>query len=311
MGQPFTQPRINSRNGLRIQKPNKQLTNGAKRPSPRLSFMLLSSSNRYFYNLQFPNNLQPTVVFASCVWLGVERYAIYLRRLKGEPQPWTDDSILQAHKFTNTFRVLDRVSQYLLKEIIYRPGVPMETEEIVFRILLFKLFNSILAWKVLLQNFGMPTWAEFDEKAYAKVLGDAWKEGKGVRIWNPAYVQNQNYRTDLPTKHERYLALVKYMMDDQVADRLQGSQTYEQAYRVLRNYPLHGQRFLPMQHLTDINYSPVLNFDEDDFITPGDGAMRGTRNASVVGSPFRRHKASYTTSSMNRKSISNGWDTSR
>ena len=30
-----------------------------------------------------------------------------------------------------------------------------------------------------------------------------------------------------------------------------------------------------MQHLTDINYSPVLNFDEDDFITPGDGAMRG------------------------------------
>jgi hypothetical protein len=237
--------------------------------------LLLLLSDICFSNLQFPNNLQPTVVLASFFWFAVERYAIYLRRLKGEPQPWTDDSILQAHKFTNTFRVLDRVSQYLLKEIIYRPGLPMEPEEIVFRILLFKLFNSILAWKVLLQNFGMPTWAEFNEKAYAKVFGDAWKEGKGVRIWNPAYVQNQNYRTDLPTKHERYLALLKYMMDDQVADRLQGSQTYEQAYRILQNYPLHGQRFLPMQHLTDINYSPVLNFDEDDFITPGDGAMRG------------------------------------
>ena len=137
--------------------------------------------------------------------------------------------------------------------------------------------NGVLVAVDALRSEWEKYWAEFDEKAYAKVLGDAWKGGKGVRIWNPAYVQNQNYRTDLPTKHERYLALVKYMMDDQVADRLQSSQTYEQAYRILRNYPLHGQRFLPMQHLTDINYSPVLNFDEDDFITPGDGAMRGVQ----------------------------------
>jgi hypothetical protein len=166
-------------------------------------------------------------------------------------------------------------SQYLLKEVIYKPGLPMEPEEIVFRVLLFKLFNSIPAWEVLVQSFGTPTWAEFDQAAYTKALGDAWNEGKGVRIWNRAYVQKQNYRTDLKTKHERYLALVKYMMDDRVADRLQCPDTYEGAYRILKNYPLHGQRFLPMQHLTDINYSPVLNFDEDDFITPGDGAMRG------------------------------------
>jgi 5-hmdU DNA kinase-like protein len=30
-----------------------------------------------------------------------------------------------------------------------------------------------------------------------------------------------------------------------------------------------------MQLLTDINYSPVLDFDEDDFIMPGPGALDG------------------------------------
>ena len=133
----------------------------------------------------------------------------------------------------------------LIKEVIYKSGFPMEPEEIVFRILLFKLFNTVAAWEVLLQSFGTPTWAEFNQNAYAKALGDAWDNGKSVAIWNAAYVQNQKYRTDLPTKHERYLALVKYMMDDRVADRLQGPRTCEQAFRLLQGYPLHGKSFLP------------------------------------------------------------------
>jgi alpha-glutamyl/putrescinyl thymine pyrophosphorylase clade 1 len=30
-----------------------------------------------------------------------------------------------------------------------------------------------------------------------------------------------------------------------------------------------------MQHLTDLNYSPVLNFNENEFIVPGPGAFDG------------------------------------
>jgi hypothetical protein len=206
-----------------------------------------------------------------------ERYSIFAKRLRGEPPPWTNNLILQEWKFTNTFRVLDRVSQYLIKEVIYKPGLPTEPVEIVFRILLFKLFNTVAAWEVLVQAFGTPTWEGFDEKAYAKALGDAWDNGKGVSIWSRAYVQNQNYRTDLPTKHERYLALLKHMMDDRVADRLRCPRTYEQAFNILQNYPLHRKRFLSMQHLTDLNYSPVINYNEDNYITPGDGALRGIR----------------------------------
>jgi hypothetical protein len=32
-----------------------------------------------------------------------------------------------------------------------------------------------------------------------------------------------------------------------------------------------------MQHLTDLNYSEVIKFDEDDFIVPGPGALAGIR----------------------------------
>ena len=41
-----------------------------------------------------------------------ERQAIFFRRFHGEPCPWTDDTILQEHKFTNAYRASDRVSQY-------------------------------------------------------------------------------------------------------------------------------------------------------------------------------------------------------
>ena len=57
----------------------------------------------------------PTVVFETYWRFAAERHRIYEKRLAGERQPWTDDPVLQKHKFTNTFRACDRVSQYLIK----------------------------------------------------------------------------------------------------------------------------------------------------------------------------------------------------
>ncbi len=95
-----------------------------------------------------------------------------------------------------------------------------------------------------------------------------------------AYVQNQNYATHLSTKHERYLTLVNYMMSTNITGKLQAARTYADAFQVLRSYPLHGKSFIPMQHVCDINYSEVINFDEDDFIVPGPGALDGIKKCS-------------------------------
>jgi hypothetical protein len=52
------------------------------------------------------------------------------------------------------------------------------------------------------------------------------------------------------------------------------AKTYEQCFWVMRKLPLHGG-FIAMQHIVDLNYSNLINFDEDAFIWPGPGCMDG------------------------------------
>ena len=75
--------------------------------------------------------------------------SVFFRRLERRPPPWTDDPVLRAHKFTNAYRASDRVSQYLIRRVIYRDDLPDDPAEVVFRILLFKLFNRIETWELL------------------------------------------------------------------------------------------------------------------------------------------------------------------
>jgi hypothetical protein len=201
----------------------------------------------------FLDKLQPTPVFATYWKFAAERHAIYLKRLKGEPPPWSADSTLQAYKFTNPFRAADRTSQVLI-ELIYSPDLPSNPEEVVFRVLLFKLFNKIETWQLLATALGPLTWKSFDYAKYPDAL-DAAKE-HGQTLFNGAYIQNQNYRTELGAKHRSYLALLEYMMRDGVTGKLRAARTYEQAYQVLWSYPLHGD-FIAMQHACDLNYSPI------------------------------------------------------
>ena len=86
-------------------------------------------------------------------YFACERQNIFLKKLNGESAPWTDDKILQEYKFCNSYRINDRVSQYLLKNVIYN-GKNYFDEDMLFRILLFKLFNKESTWELLLNNFG-------------------------------------------------------------------------------------------------------------------------------------------------------------
>ena len=82
-----------------------------------------------------------------------ERQNIFWKKLNGEEAPWTDDYILQQYKFCNSYRVNDRVSQYLLKNVIYNENI-YEDEDMLFRIILFKLFNKEATWELLVNEFG-------------------------------------------------------------------------------------------------------------------------------------------------------------
>jgi hypothetical protein len=73
-----------------------------------------------------------------------ERQAIWHRRfVEYAPQPWTDDPILRAYRFTNVHRELDAGTIVLLERVQARAA---SREAIVFNTMLYRVFNNYGAW---------------------------------------------------------------------------------------------------------------------------------------------------------------------
>ena len=102
-------------------------------------------------------------------YFAYERQNIWYKKLKEENPPYTDDKILQEYKFCNSYRVLDRVSQYMLKNVIYN-GKEYSNKDMLFRIILFKLFNKESTWEYLSENLGDITLRDFSFDTYNKLL---------------------------------------------------------------------------------------------------------------------------------------------
>ncbi len=204
-----------------------------------------------------------------------ERQEIYFRRLRGEPEPWTDDRILRRHRFTNVYRAADRVSQYLIRNVIYRDGLPTEPDEVVFRILLFKLFNRIETWETLTRSIGALALADDPFERIEEILAAELRAGR--RIYSAAYIM-PTVRVEGAggSKHSGHLALLKRMMADGLAERLGEAGSMEAGFELLRSYPGIGP-FLAYQWITDINYSEVVEFSEREFVAAGPGAQEGIR----------------------------------
>ena len=204
-----------------------------------------------------------------------ERQEIYFKRLRGEPEPWTEDDVLRRYRFTNVYRAADRVSQYLIRNVIYRDGLPTEPDEVVFRILLFKLFNRIETWETLTRSIGALVLAEDPFERIEEILAAELRAGR--RIYSAAYIM-PTVRIDGAgrSKHAGHLALLKQMMDERLAERIAVARSMEAGFELLRAYPGIGP-FLAYQLITDINYSKVVDFAETEFVAAGPGAREGIR----------------------------------
>lgn len=207
-----------------------------------------------------------------------ERQNIFWKKINGEVAPWTDDKILQEYKFCNSYRVNDRVSQYLLKNVIYN-GKRYSGDDMLFRILLFKLFNKESTWELLVNSFGDVLLETFDIDKYSKVLENAIS--KGVKIYNDAYISCANKAFGYDRKHDNHLALLNKMFnEDNVQEKLIRCKTMEEGFNILRNYPLIGN-FMAYQLVTDINYSDVVDWREDEFTVAGPGSLRGIKKCFI------------------------------
>ena len=74
--------------------------------------------------------------------------------------PWTNDPVLLVHRFTNPYRAADRVSQYLIRHVAY--AGTQGPDEVLLRVVLFKLFNRIATWDLLERAVGPIACQTFD-----------------------------------------------------------------------------------------------------------------------------------------------------
>lgn len=205
-------------------------------------------------------------------YFAYERQNIFYKKLEGVEPPWTKDEILNTYKFCNSYRVNDRVSQYLLKNVIYN-GKNYSNRDMLFRIILFKLFNKEETWQLFIDNFSDVTLANFDKEKYSKVIEDA--KNSGIKIYSDAYISCANKVFGYDKKHDNHLALLDKMFNiDKIDDKILNAKSMKEAFDIIKSYPLIGN-FMAYQLITDINYSNIVNFKEDEFTVAGPGSIRG------------------------------------
>ena len=218
-------------------------------------------------------------------YFAYERQNIFYNKLNGKSMPYTDDKILQEYKFCNCYRVLDRVSQFLLKNVIYN-GVKYSKEDMIFRIVLFKIFNKEDTWNYLVEKLKDIVLDNFSFESYDRLLTEY--KNNGNKIYNDAYISCANKAFGYEMKHQNHLALLEQMfIKDKMQNKIIDCKSMKEAFNILKEYPLIGN-FMAYQLVTDINYSEVVNFREDEFTIAGPGAIRGIKKcfSNLEGSTY-------------------------
>jgi hypothetical protein len=237
----------------------------------------VASRNQSAPSSEFPvvviggRSLQPTPVFDTYWRFAARRQHVYEARIAGRRGPWTSDPVLQSYRFTNCYRAADRVSQFVIHDVAYTGD--QRPAELIFRILLFKLFNKIDTWRLLSAHVGTPALATFTPDQYAAILDDAFTRGQ--RLYSAAYVM-PSPAFGATRKHLNHLRLLEHMLDDGLTDRLPAAGSMQEGFQLIKSYPGMGD-FLAFQFLIDVNYSTALDFDEMDFVVAGPGARDGIR----------------------------------
>jgi len=229
-----------------------------------------SSASYAYSKLTLP---KPTEVYNTYWKFAAERQAIFCARLKGQQPPWTNDPILKSYKFTNVYRASDRVSQYLIKNVLYKGD--QSPEEVFFRTILFKMFNRIETWELLLRELHDISYANYSFERYDTILTRAINSGG--KIYSAAYIMPSGGKSSkFDRKHRMHLKLIEKMISDGLPKKIRSSKSMRDAFELLRSYPSIGD-FLAYQYITDLNYSTIIDFSEMEFVVPGPGARDGIR----------------------------------
>lgn len=203
-------------------------------------------------------------------YLAAERQRIFERRQAAEKGPWTDDAILAKYKFTNPWRASDRVSQYLIRNVIYEAEV--SAEDLLTRIVLFRLFSKPSTWRAIEAELGPVGAATIYDPRLPALLERLQAQGP---IYTSAFILCANKAYGHDRKYRNHIALLQDMLSQGRLPRaIARARSLRAVYQALCAFPLIGP-FMGYQLAIDINYSELIAFSEDEFTVPGPGAERG------------------------------------
>ncbi len=205
-----------------------------------------------------------------------ERMNIFWNKYNSQSTPLTNDKILKVNKFTNVYRASDRVSQYLIRSVIYNDENSLSDEDILLRIIVFKIFNKIETWEHLEEKLGSIRVNSFDIPRINQIL---LERKNNYPIFNNAYMMTGTHSlyNHLNFKHEKWLEMVDIeMIKGGVFQKILKAKAFDNVYSLLRKCSFIGD-FLAYQYSIDFNYSPVINFSEDSYVKAGIGAVRGIK----------------------------------
>lgn len=219
-----------------------------------------------------------------------ERHRIWEQRQAGAPQPWTDDPILAARKFTNVFRVLDVGSQFLLN-MLTEDLSPRET---LARAFLYRHTGRPEPWEFFELMHGrypliedlplaLETWRQYRGGSIEMLCGTTTVGGgsrKGIRFEQPlftgAYLVFPQSATPGSDKLDSIIRLTARLFDpssrEDVMPAFLAATTQQQRFTALRRNKGVAD-FMSMQTLTDYGYTTEDR--ENEFVVAGPGAVKG------------------------------------
>lgn len=205
--------------------------------------------------------MEPTTrpeIFDAYWRFAAERQRIFDLRACDQPGPWTDDPILRQYKFCNSFRASDRVSQYLISQVIYGPyGQGLEPEDVFLRIVLFRLFSKETTWDALEQATGGVRRDTLDVDRLGRVLDDLRRDGP---IYTAAFILCAHDAYGHRAKHRNHLELVRRMFAPGALEAdLAAAKSLGQVYDALQAWPMIGA-FMGYQLAIDLNYAEELSW---------------------------------------------------
>jgi hypothetical protein len=223
----------------------------------------------------------------------IKRHTIYLKKEAGEPSPWSDDPILNAYKFTNLYRELDRTTLWCKDNVRDRFEDP---RELALAITAFRWVNRIEtgeAWFLKPTDNSQETaWNMYLSTGNSRWLADAaYKHlGHGPYVTGAYIIKTPEGLSKL----EGVLSCIDtariYM--PLVVDACFANSTLRQVHDILRRVPYLGS-FTAAQLIADMKHTKLLAqaTDHQTFTAIGPGSQKGL-NALCgrdIDAPWHEH----------------------